>query len=221
MLGEDVTYATAQALASADSVTLTSLYIGQDLGFKVYRSYLYFDTSFLGASATITAAVLSLWCNSKAGTDTNFDITVQGDYAFADPLVVTDFDKTLYTTGGGTLGTADITAGQYNDLTLSETGRGWISLTGWTKLCLRSSRDIAGTEPSGEEFIVMESGATVNKWPKLTVTCTLPLWGAGELGYEYNNALEVIRRCEKVGLGRFYMDTTGQAAYESRFARSA
>ncbi len=221
MLGDDATYATAQALATADSHAHDYLYIGQDLGFKVYRSYLYFDTSFITAAGTITAAVLSLWCNSKSGTDTDFDITVEGNYAFADPLVTTDFDKTLYTTGGGTLNTADVTASQYNDLTLSETGRGWISKTSWTKLCLRSSLDIAATEPSGEEFIVMESGATVNKWPKLTVTVTIPLWGAGDLGYEYNNAMDAIHKIEKVGLGRFYVDEDGQATYESRYARAA
>jgi hypothetical protein len=134
----------------------------------------YFDTSSLTSAVTITGATLKLY-GSFDYSITDFNITVTSGMATYphDPLVVADFDKTLYTSGGGTLGTASFSTSGYNDITLSATGYGWVSQTGTTKFCLMSSRDIAGTTPTGLEWVnvfAYEKGD--GYWPQLVVTFT-------------------------------------------------
>ncbi len=129
-------------------------YYGLGYGYEVYRSTLFFDTSALPDDATITSATIKLYGQSDQST-TDFNITIQnGQPTYPhDPLVVADYDKSNYSSSGGTLSTSGWTTSGYNNLSLDATGMTWISLTGATKLCLRSSRDIAGTTPTGLERI--------------------------------------------------------------------
>lgn len=152
----------------------------------IYRSYVYFDTSVLGSGATITSATLSIcvWdfkSHVEYGGPIHFDVVIQdGQPTYPhDPVEMGDFDRTNYSDDGGSWNTSNFTGEGYYDITLNATGRGWINKTGTTKFCLRSSRDISGTEPTcpsppgyspNERLFIYLSEA--DEPPKLTITGT-------------------------------------------------
>lgn len=166
---------------TADIVNTTDkIAIGQKLfasEYSIFRGYLYFDTSALTSDVTVTGATLSLYGQSDYSI-TDFDLTVEQDMPTYphDPLELYDFDKTLYdTTGsGGSLTTAGFSTSGYNNITLNATGISWINRTGYTKFCIRSSRDISATQPTGYEYVWIHSyNDGINYAPKLTLTYTV------------------------------------------------
>ena len=119
--------------------------------YRIRRGFLFFDTSELPSNACIDNVVLSLYKKNDY-SDTEFTITVQNgqpDYPH-DPLEERDYNKEYYSGNGGELNTADLVNG-YNNITLTELSL--INIGGMTKLCLRSSRDINGTIPTGSEYV--------------------------------------------------------------------
>jgi len=156
------------------------LNVGQALSphatwFEVQRGALFFDTSSLPDDATISSAVLSLYGKAKYGT-VDFLITVVDGSVLHEPLVGADYGALRdQVVSGGTFHTSGFNTGGYNDIPLNETGIGWISKTGITKLGLRSSRDIAAIAPSTLEFVtVYPSEEGEGYRPKLVVTYTTP-----------------------------------------------
>ena len=174
-------YATVHdASTGTVSDTGTTMYIGQQYvslpKYNIYRAFVFFDTSTIASDATISAATLSLYGYSD-GSVTDFDLTIQnGQPTYPhDPLEAGDYDKTLYSGSGGTLGTSGFVTTGYNDITLDSTGIGWITKGGATKLCLRSSRDIDAIEPTGDEYVVVYTNEQGTGYqPKLVVTYTVP-----------------------------------------------
>jgi hypothetical protein len=85
-------------------------------------------------------------------SDTDFTITVQnGQPTYPhDPLEESDYNKEQYSGNGGEFNTVNFVNG-INNITLTELS--WINVSGVTKLCLRSSRDINGTAPTGNEYV--------------------------------------------------------------------
>jgi len=177
----DAVYNTAWVAAAADSVNTaaTTVTVGQSWvagpTYTIWRTYAYLPTATIPDAAVITSATLYEWCTADTST-TDFNITIQTDQPVyvhpADPPVVGDYDKSFYDSDGGSLTTAGIAVGAYNAIPLNATGLGWINKTGTTKLCLRSSLDIAGTAPTGFEYIQLASAdtaGTVND-PYLVVT---------------------------------------------------
>jgi hypothetical protein len=146
--------------------TLDFINIGQ-YKFKttsyIYRGFTFFNTSALPSNAYLDNATLSLYKRTDY-SDTDFDITIQnGQPTYPhDPLQSSDYNKSQYSGNGGTLNTADFTSG-YNQITL--TNLTWINTTGITKLCLRSSRDISGTTPTGYEFVSIYSREFIFSYP--------------------------------------------------------
>jgi len=141
----------------------------------VYRGFLFFDTSALPDTATITATSLKLYGKTDSST-TDFFITVQSGMPTYphDPLVSGDFDMTNYAGDGGSLTTNGFSVAGYNTITLNSTGRGWISKTGTTKLCLRSGRDIGDANPTGNEYVVIYAADKADGYvPYLQVTFTV------------------------------------------------
>ena len=139
--------------------------------YYVYRGFLYFNTGPLQMSAVIDTVTLSLYKYSDSST-TDFLVTVQnGQPTYPDdPLKATDYDKSHYSGNGGQFNTNSFTTG-YNNITLNSTGLGWINQSGWTRLCLRSSRDISGTTPTGSEYIGVYSSEQGSGYqPKLVIT---------------------------------------------------
>ena len=151
--------------------------VGQVYAYHVIRAYLFFDTSSIPDIATITGATLSIYINSDAST-TDFNVTIQsGAPTYPhDPLEGGDYYYANYAGNGGSRNTNDsLSVGSYWDITLNEDGLDWISVTGATKLVLRSSRDIDGSPPSSDEYILFSTAERgVSYAPKLSVTYTVP-----------------------------------------------
>jgi hypothetical protein len=156
--------------------------------YEIYRGYFYFDTSAIPVGSTIDSATLALYVADKTFTNancTNFDVVVQsGQPTYPhDPLQNTDFNKNYYSGNGGSINTNNINTGQYNNISLNSTGRGWINLGGTTKLCLRSSRDINANPPAFGDYVgapghedidVYSSEQGSGYQPKLIITYTTP-----------------------------------------------
>lgn len=168
-------YLTARNAAVADGVGADTILIcGQRLigDYYLWRLGLLWNTTTIPDTDIITAARIRLYCNVDA-SDTDFDLTVTDGSAGgkpSDPVVVGDYDRTLYSGNGGTFGTAGLVVGAYNNIDLNATGRGWISKTGITRFMLQSSRDIGANAPGGNEYVRLGDLTTVGQEPKLEVT---------------------------------------------------
>lgn len=166
----DAVYATAHDGAGGVSNTIISISVGQRLSggsYDVYRAGLSFDTSSLGAGATIVSATLSVYGFADTST-TDFNLTVVSGADLADPLVDADYQDLLNaTTSFGALSTSGFVADTWFDIDLNATGLAAISKTGITRFGLRSSRDISSTTPTGDEYIEYDT-SWITGWPTTT-----------------------------------------------------
>jgi PGF-pre-PGF domain-containing protein len=202
------TYEETHDAEDADGTDNTSIVInvgqyGYEGGdyWMISRGALYFDTSSIPDSATITSATLSV-CGINKLTVDNFDIVVQnGQPTYPhDPLVIGDYNYTNYSGNGGSLNTSGFVVGDYNDIVLNENVcENWINKVGTTKFILRSSRDISKTAPTnGNEYVILGSNELgVGGQPKLAVgwegSSDIPIGGFVKLALTapnkyYNNA---------------------------------
>jgi len=185
----NVNYATAHNAATSDGTlfnNLSALLIGQwfyDITSKyyVYRSFIYFNTSTIGADAVIISATLTLYTNSKEFVDTDFNIVIRSGMPDCpeDPFVTGDYLYSQYSDNGGSINTADCSAttDAPNIITLNETGRGWINKIGLTKFALISSRDIDSDIPDKAEYMSFGARTTTGGTTfvaKLTVNFFIP-----------------------------------------------
>jgi len=133
---------------------------------SLYRGYLDFDTSPLGASATVTAALLYLAIQSDH-SDTDFDMHFYSGMDVFTGVGDLDWDDCAVDEGVffNTAGKAVNTYYSHSVLTTS------INLTGHTQFRCKTDRE--GTKPSGDEYIFLYGWGTAYK-PKLEVTYTLP-----------------------------------------------
>lgn len=149
---------------------------------QINRGISLFDTSSLGASATVVSATYSLYGrDAQSGisgqsavvdrptTSSQTSLTTS-DYNLANWASSMQSDTTIATTGWSTSG--------YNDFPLNATGVGNINTTGITYLGIRLSGDFNNIEPS---FVSNQSGnadakgaeaAGTSQDPKLTITYT-------------------------------------------------
>jgi hypothetical protein len=151
------------------------------------RFLMTFDTSGLTAAATISAAVLSIYGNSKldAGTAVTPDVNIYlptpsvnynfsvNDFNIANWGSTAQCDSAITYAGWNTAA--------YNDFTLNATGRGNISKTGISKFgCRNANYDVADVSPGAMTnntshsllgYLANETGTT--KDPKLVVTYTV------------------------------------------------
>ena len=151
--------------------------IGQyyvDDRYYIGRSFVYFDTASLPENIDITSATLRLR-GAFDHSDQDFYIQIQSgmpDHPSEPDMVKADYNKEHYSGNGGELVTTDFVVGSYNEISLTNKGKNWINTTGWTKFCLRSTRDInPGGEPDGRETVATwayEMGE--DYWPELKVT---------------------------------------------------
>jgi len=146
---------------TAENTPATAYAYTEDAGsdFWMARVALPFDTSALPDNATISAADLKLYIDAKSDGDNDanaFLRIVQNTTASATALANGDFDQ-IGAIDNPTAGSSDtditgITTGQYLTIPLNSTGRGWISLTGYTKLGLREGHDATDTAPDDSTF---------------------------------------------------------------------
>ena len=172
-------YSTVQS-ASSGTVDSSSIYItiGQKRGVGptcyVYRGFVLFNTSVLPSNAYLDDATLSLYKKDDYSS-MDFDITIQnGQPTYPhNPMQTGDYCRGYYSGNSGSLNTSRFTSG-YNAIPLNNLS--WINTTGVTKLCLRSSRDISGNAPTGNEYInvysgnAFEPGGGITYKPKLVIT---------------------------------------------------
>lgn len=161
----------------------------------IMRGFLFFDTSSIPDDANITSVNLKLYGMeySWAHISDDFDIVIQSGIPTYPhkPLQASDYNRSLYSGDGGSMNTTGWDNTSWNTITLNSDGRGWINKTGWTKLCLRSSRDIVGIPVPSEMydneivFATCEKGLSYK--PKLEVTYSVPTPPTVQLDSPSNN----------------------------------
>jgi len=173
---------TVWTAVSANSISNTGacFYIGMYESPSLYRWYLhrgcvFFDTSAIPDSATISAANVSLYGFTDTST-TDFNISISNGMSTYphDPLEVGDYSKTHYT-GLGSAGysTAGFTTAGYNNISLNASGIGWIDISGTTKFYVISYEDYIGSDcgASGSEYVAVwayEKGAGYRPYLEVT-----------------------------------------------------
>jgi len=134
---------------------------------RVWRGFLDFDTSSLGGTATVTAALLYIAIQSDS-SDADFDLhfysgkdvfTGTGDLDWDDCSVD---EGVFFNTAGKSVNT------YYNHSVLASS----INLTGHTQFRFKSDRE--GTKPSGNEYLRLYGYGTAYM-PYLEVTYTVPV----------------------------------------------
>jgi hypothetical protein len=163
---------------SGDTLRIWHNYTSSPVNYSINRSYLYFDTSPIGAY-TITAGTLNIYVQSGDYADGESIQIQSGMPTYPhDPLVLADYDLSNYAGNGGAKAISILTAWSYNSITLNATGYGWINTSGWTKYCLRTTGDINGAVPTGNNFIDFyssEKGVLYSPYLVVTYTATAPV----------------------------------------------
>lgn len=169
------------ALAANDSATSDNILLigtSSNSGQWKYllRSYFLFDTSSLGAGATITAATFDFYANSKTEGIASQSIVLVGSTPASNTALTTnDYDQTGSTAYSSTKTVASVTTSAYNSLTLNATGLAAIDKTGITKLACRCESDRANSEPtwaSNTTTTINADYAEGTNKPRLTITYT-------------------------------------------------
>lgn len=156
-----VVYADAHDATTGSIYHTNTGYIGQCYypaynDYSIDRFVVAWDTSSLPDTAVVLSpSYLRLYGVAPDKSATDFSITVQsGGTTYPHvPPVSGDYNQANYSGNGGSLSTSGFVTGQYNRIDLNTTGYGWVSRTGWTRFMLRSSRDISGTPPTGDELV--------------------------------------------------------------------
>ena len=138
----------------------------------VVRLFFPIDTSAIDDGVTITSATFKLYATFIIDEDSDSAEIVQASQASTSALENTDFDALTFTSGSS-IDLSAITTSAYNNFTLNETGRGWISKTGYTKLALIHGLDLSDTEPAGQNYFECGSSEATND-PTLTVVTLAP-----------------------------------------------
>lgn len=125
---------------------------------RIYRGFLMFDTS--SVTGTINTAVLRVYV-VNIYTQQSYDIELQcdDDHTYPDiPLDSDDYDEGHYTGSYGEVDSDDVEEGEYLSITITDTSI--INKGGWTKICLRSSRDINDSKGTNDKkhYITIASG---------------------------------------------------------------
>lgn len=146
------------------------------------RGFFLFDTSALGAGATISSATFGLVITAKTDDFSDSISMVTTTPASNTELVVGDFNQIGTTKQATDLTLAGLTADSatFNSFTLNSTGLGNISLTGISKFGVRMTSDNDDSEPTYVQNDVghiqvaaAEETLSGDKRPKLVVTYTL------------------------------------------------
>lgn len=170
----NATFATAHDASAGSYVATggcnTACYLRSvDSRYYVQRGFLDFDTSALGAGATITAAILRVFGN---GAVVGGQARAYGVYSStaSTPLVVGDFDQIGSTALAPTIAAASWNAAAFNDYSLNATGIAYINKTGVTKFSTREANfDVGNTAPTVANVYVGWTNATA---AELVITYT-------------------------------------------------
>ena len=167
----DLSYSGARDSASSESVWAPGLIVvGQRYfaawGYTIWRGGVCFDTSELDNNALIKSATLVIE-RATAGGLVGKDIRIMNGQPFSIPMIVTDYDRTLYSGNGG-----EATVGEVLTFNLTSEGLSWIDKTDYTKFMLMSLNDINGEPPTDGEKVTLDISSSYPA--KLTVEYYLP-----------------------------------------------
>jgi len=141
--------------------------------YTIFRSFLFFDTSIIPEDANITSAVLSIYILYDY-SDNDFNVTVQnGQPTYPHmPIQAEDYYYGYYIGNYGSRNTSEISGAGYWNITLTDFSI--INKNGYTKLCLRSNKDIESIAPTqeviNEDIVIYSADAGSNYAPKLYIT---------------------------------------------------
>lgn len=179
--GNDTSYTdTANYLTQLTGSATTNQYSA------AYLSIYLFDTSAIGDSDTVSAAVFSLWGAGKQSTlgspDLHAASTGSGPAA-STSLTNTDYDNAAGQTSYGSISYAsfDATDSTYSDITLNGSGIAAVSKTGNTKISAQLSwfynaTGLTWSSGANSRFYAYYSDETgTSKDPKLVVTYGAPV----------------------------------------------
>ncbi len=155
-----VSYADAHDAAAADNAENDDgvVAIGQFLDgaadWRIWRGFLQFDTSTIGAAATIAKAEIVMEVTGFFVEDNEWNLVLVGAGAGVENLLVVA-DYGTQEAEQTSLGSVTITTSAINKrviiITLNATGIAVINKTGTTYFGLRSSKDISDTSPGANE----------------------------------------------------------------------
>jgi len=167
-------YPTARNSTIGDVSSSSVIQVGQTNYYQVLRGFLFFNTTFLGSSASISSATLEInFADTRPAID-DYVVIQDGQPTYPhNPLVSGDYDRTHYSGDGGKIHFSDCTEDEYNSITLNTDGISWLNKTGITKLCLRSEKDINGTAPAGAENVQIYAREDyISRHPRLIITAS-------------------------------------------------
>lgn len=167
--------------ATAGTATTTIIYAGESDRQYLYRGLFPFATS-LPSNATITSSgtKLRIYVTSAASPDAMTIGLVQTTQASISSMATTDYHAMTInspTEGATRLTMSTLSTNAYNEWLANSNLVSWISLSGNTKLALRTSGDIDNVAPTNDTDNGISgnfSEAASNK-PELVVAYTLPL----------------------------------------------
>lgn len=165
---------TTGASAVSNATSLWAGVTASKTNWYIQRSFLYFDTSTIGAGNTVTAAVLSLY-NSATVNPTSVQKGTQAATLTTGDIHAFSGNEYIHITP---------TANQYNDWTFDAQGRSDIVITGTTKLCVReytSDYNYAGPSAGQSNFWSAEEDQANERRPRLVVTYTASAAGPAKL----------------------------------------
>ena len=165
-------YFSTLGLINLNPVHFSSAFLGaynSNQGYLgIHRSFISFDTSILPDYSSVISASLHVTPNvvlDGYNDQYSYMNVLQGFQASATALTSDDIEKCGDVLENPTKGATDIDNSSItieSDLpfVLNETGKNWISKTGYTKLCLRDGHDIENKETVNNGNYWRESGIT-------------------------------------------------------------
>jgi len=135
---------------------------------------LFFDTSALSSSATVSAAKLRLYVYNIGGAGK--EIRIAEGLQAGEPVVTTDYGALkAASVSGGALNLSSMVDDQYNDIDLNAAGIAWLNAGGVTKLALRGEVDQDNENPVGtyNSYIWFYSPYYTDREPQLIVTYSM------------------------------------------------
>lgn len=171
--GRHTSYSTSKTYAFSSFDTGTFARIGQrwdGVYYHRYRMFPKFNTTTILEGYTITAAKLRLYGDLDA-SGVNFYINIR-NWTANTPITTADYNS--YGTSNfddENFNTASFTTSGYNNITIADFDI--IEKEGYTLLCVMSSRDLGNNQPSGSEYVQVdtyEEGSS--KYPLLEITYT-------------------------------------------------
>ena len=97
---------------------------------------------------------IKFWAASKGEADAGHSTLHIVEGVQSDPLTLADYgnhkDKII---SGGSIAYTDIVVGDWNYITLNDTGKSWIVIGGVTKLCFRLAGDINTSTPTANNYV--------------------------------------------------------------------